>query len=160
MIGLIVVFLGLTHDLDILIFFVVLGVPYGLLRFVVLGSPIPFTKLPGDQIWIPPKDTDALVERPEPVVACEDSTVDLFGDLPVTLGEIILYPPGALLRVERHTQLLVGGCADWNVEALETIVLMWLLRIKRHVDGGAGRLNRMVLLLAGIERARDISAAD
>ena len=50
MIGLIVVFLGLGDDLDILIFFVVLGVPYGLLRFVVLGSPIPFTKLPGDQI--------------------------------------------------------------------------------------------------------------
>ena len=50
MIGLIVVLLGLGDDLDILIFFVVLGVPYGQLRFVVLGSPIPFTKLPSDQI--------------------------------------------------------------------------------------------------------------
>jgi hypothetical protein len=33
-------------DLDILIFFVVLGVPYGLLRFVILGNPLPFTALP------------------------------------------------------------------------------------------------------------------
>ena len=49
-IGLIAVLLGLGDDLDILIFFVVLGVPYGLLRFVVLGSPIPFTRLPRDQI--------------------------------------------------------------------------------------------------------------
>jgi hypothetical protein len=32
--------------LDILIFFVVLGVPYGLLRFVILGNPLPFTALP------------------------------------------------------------------------------------------------------------------
>jgi hypothetical protein len=29
-----------------LIFFVVLGVPYGLLRFVILGNPLPFTALP------------------------------------------------------------------------------------------------------------------
>ena len=50
MIGLIVVLLGLGDGLDILIFFVVLGVPYGLLRFAVLGSPIPFTRLPSDQI--------------------------------------------------------------------------------------------------------------
>ena len=50
MVGLIVVFLGLGDDLDILIFFVVLGVPYGLLRFVVLGSPIPFTNMPNDQV--------------------------------------------------------------------------------------------------------------
>jgi len=50
MIGLIVVLLGLGDDLDILIFFVVLGVPYGLLRLVALGSPIPFTKLPSDQV--------------------------------------------------------------------------------------------------------------
>ena len=50
MIGFIVVLLGLGDDLGILIFFVVLGVPYGLLRFVVLGSPIPFTRLPSDQI--------------------------------------------------------------------------------------------------------------
>ena len=40
---------GLGDDLDILVFFVVLGVPYGLLRFVVLGSPIPFTALPKDK---------------------------------------------------------------------------------------------------------------
>jgi len=39
----------LSDDLDILIFFVVLGVPYGLLRFVVLGSPIPFTALPREK---------------------------------------------------------------------------------------------------------------
>lgn len=44
--GLLIVYTGLGEDLDILIFFVVLGVPYGLLRFVVLGSPIPFTALP------------------------------------------------------------------------------------------------------------------
>ena len=34
------------QNLDVLIFFSVLGVPYGALRFVVLGSPIPFTRLP------------------------------------------------------------------------------------------------------------------
>lgn len=45
-IGVLVVLAGLSGDLDILIFFVVLGVPYGLLRFVVLGSPVPFTALP------------------------------------------------------------------------------------------------------------------
>jgi hypothetical protein len=45
-IGVLVVLAGLSDDLDILIFFVVLGVPYGLLRFVVLGSPVPFTALP------------------------------------------------------------------------------------------------------------------
>ena len=50
LIGLVIVLLGLGDGLDILIFFVVLGVPYGLLRFVVLGSPIPFTRLPRDQI--------------------------------------------------------------------------------------------------------------
>ena len=44
--GLMIVYAGLGDDLDILIFFVVLGVPYGLLRFVLLGSPIPFTALP------------------------------------------------------------------------------------------------------------------
>ena len=47
--GLLVVYAGLGDDLDILVFFVVLGVPYGLLRFVVLGSPIPFTALPKDK---------------------------------------------------------------------------------------------------------------
>lgn len=46
--GLLIVSAGLGDDLDILVFFVVLGVPYGLLRFVVLGSPIPFTALPKD----------------------------------------------------------------------------------------------------------------
>ena len=46
--GLLIVYTGLGDDLDILVFFVVLGVPYGLLRFVVLGSPIPFTALPKD----------------------------------------------------------------------------------------------------------------
>lgn len=35
-----------SQDLDVLIFFIVLGVPYGALRFVVLGSPIPFTRIP------------------------------------------------------------------------------------------------------------------
>ena len=49
MVGLIFVLLGLSNDLNVLIFFVVLGVPYGLLRFVVLGSPVPFTRLPSDQ---------------------------------------------------------------------------------------------------------------
>lgn len=44
--GLLLVYTGLGDDLDILVFFVVLGVPYGLLRFVLLGSPIPFTALP------------------------------------------------------------------------------------------------------------------
>jgi hypothetical protein len=52
-IGLIIVSLGLGDDLDILIFFVVLGVPYGLLRFVALGSPIPFTALPKDDSSAP-----------------------------------------------------------------------------------------------------------
>ena len=47
--GLLIVYAGLGDDLDILVFFVVLGVPYGLLRFVVLGSPIPFTALPKDK---------------------------------------------------------------------------------------------------------------
>ena len=46
--GLLIVYAGLGDDLDILVFFVVLGVPYGLLRFVVLGSLIPFTALPKD----------------------------------------------------------------------------------------------------------------
>lgn len=45
-VGLGIVFFGGRDDLDILIFFVVIGVPYGLLRFIVLGSPIPFTALP------------------------------------------------------------------------------------------------------------------
>jgi hypothetical protein len=44
-IGILVVLSGSTMDLDILIFFVVLGVPYGLLRFVLLGNPLPFTAL-------------------------------------------------------------------------------------------------------------------
>jgi len=47
--GLLIVYAGLSDDLDILVFFVVLGVPYGLLRFVVLGSPIPFTALPKEK---------------------------------------------------------------------------------------------------------------
>lgn len=46
LIGLANVWLGGSNDLDILIFAVVIGVPYGLLRFVSLGSPIPFTALP------------------------------------------------------------------------------------------------------------------
>lgn len=46
-IGLIYVYgFAAQHELDILIFFIVLGVPYGALRFVVLGSPIPFTCIP------------------------------------------------------------------------------------------------------------------
>ncbi len=49
LIGVLIVLAGLGDDLDILIFFVVLGVPYGLLRFVVLGSPIPFTALPKEK---------------------------------------------------------------------------------------------------------------
>ena len=44
--GLFILLVGLSDELDILIFFVVLAVPYGLLRFVLLGSPIPFTALP------------------------------------------------------------------------------------------------------------------
>ena len=44
--GLLTVYAGLGDDLDSLIFFVVLGVPYGLLRFILLGSPVPFTALP------------------------------------------------------------------------------------------------------------------
>lgn len=39
-----------SHDFDILVFFIVLGVPYGALRFVILGSPIPFTRLPPSAI--------------------------------------------------------------------------------------------------------------
>lgn len=49
LVGVLIVLVGLSDDLDILIFFVVLGVPYGLLRFVVLGSPIPFTALPREK---------------------------------------------------------------------------------------------------------------
>ena len=49
LVGVLIVLAGLSDDLDILIFFVVLGVPYGLLRFVVLGSPIPFTALPREK---------------------------------------------------------------------------------------------------------------
>jgi hypothetical protein len=45
-IGMLVVLSRSVMDLDILIFFVVLGVPYGLLRFVILGNPLPFTALP------------------------------------------------------------------------------------------------------------------
>ena len=45
-IGILIVLSGSAMDLDILIFFVVLGVPYGLLRFVILGNPLPFTALP------------------------------------------------------------------------------------------------------------------
>ena len=45
-IGILIVLSGSVMDLDILIFFVVLGVPYGLLRFVILGNPLPFTALP------------------------------------------------------------------------------------------------------------------
>ena len=45
-IGILIVLSGPTMNLDILIFFVVLGVPYGLLRFVLLGNPLPFTALP------------------------------------------------------------------------------------------------------------------
>ena len=44
--GLAVVFSEGRDDLDILVFLVVIGVPYGLLRFVLLGNPIPFTSLP------------------------------------------------------------------------------------------------------------------
>ena len=45
-IGILIILSGSTIDLDVLIFFVVLGVPYGLLRFVILGNPLPFTALP------------------------------------------------------------------------------------------------------------------
>jgi len=45
-VGILIVLSGSVMDLDILIFFVVLGVPYGLLRFVILGNPLPFTALP------------------------------------------------------------------------------------------------------------------
>ena len=45
-IGILIVLSGSAIDLEILIFFVVLGVPYGLLRFVILGNPLPFTALP------------------------------------------------------------------------------------------------------------------
>ena len=44
-IGILIILSG-SIDLDVLIFFVVLGVPYGLLRFVILGNPLPFTALP------------------------------------------------------------------------------------------------------------------
>ena len=67
-------------------------------------------------------------------VVCDKSTIRLFGDLPVTFCKIIMYSLGALPRVERHAQQLVGGRADWNVEALETIFLIRLLLIKRHVN--------------------------
>jgi hypothetical protein len=46
LIGFANVWLGGADDFNILIFAVVIGVPYGLLRFVSLGSPIPFTALP------------------------------------------------------------------------------------------------------------------
>jgi hypothetical protein len=46
LIGLLIVLSGSVMGLDILIFFAVLGVPYGLLRFVILGNPLPFTALP------------------------------------------------------------------------------------------------------------------
>ncbi len=49
LIGVVNVWLGGSDDLDILIFAVVIGVPYGLLRFVSLGSPIPFTALPAER---------------------------------------------------------------------------------------------------------------
>jgi hypothetical protein len=45
-IGILIVLSGSAMELDILVFFVVLGVPYGLLRFVLLGNPLPFTALP------------------------------------------------------------------------------------------------------------------
>lgn len=45
-IGILIVLSGSALELDILVFFVVLGVPYGLLRFVLLGNPLPFTALP------------------------------------------------------------------------------------------------------------------
>jgi hypothetical protein len=45
-IGILVVLSGAAIDLDLLVFFVVLGGPYGLLRFVLLGNPLPFTALP------------------------------------------------------------------------------------------------------------------
>jgi len=45
-IGILIVLSGSAIDLDVLIFFAVLGVPYGLLRFVILGNPLPFTALP------------------------------------------------------------------------------------------------------------------
>ena len=46
LVGLAVVFIEGRDDLDILVFLVVIGVPYGLLRFILLGNPIPFTSLP------------------------------------------------------------------------------------------------------------------
>lgn len=46
LVGLAVVFSEGRDDLDVLVFFFVIGVPYGLLRFVLLGNPIPFTSLP------------------------------------------------------------------------------------------------------------------
>lgn len=45
-IGILIVLSGSAMELDLLVFFVVLGVPYGLLRFVLLGNPLPFTALP------------------------------------------------------------------------------------------------------------------
>jgi len=44
-IGIFAVLSWSAMDLDILVFFAVLGVPYGLLRFVLLGN-LPFTALP------------------------------------------------------------------------------------------------------------------
>ena len=48
-----------SNDFDILVFFIVLGVPYGALRFVVLGSPIPFTRLPPSAL----DSQDSTVDR-------------------------------------------------------------------------------------------------
>lgn len=45
-IGLLIVSIEGSNQLDILIFFVVIGVPYGLLRFIILGNPLPFSGLP------------------------------------------------------------------------------------------------------------------
>ena len=45
-IGILIVLSGSAIDFAVLIFFAVLGVPYGLLRFVILGNPLPFTALP------------------------------------------------------------------------------------------------------------------
>jgi hypothetical protein len=45
-IGLLIVSIEGSNQLDILIFFVVIGVPDGLLRFIILGNPLPFSALP------------------------------------------------------------------------------------------------------------------
>ena len=45
-VGLMIVSLAGSNQLDVLIFFAVIGVPYGLLRFIILGNPLPFTALP------------------------------------------------------------------------------------------------------------------